>query len=244
MGLPHFILLYVDEPQASAEFYARLLERKRLDSSPNFVMFELSPDLRLGLWARRDVEPAPISAADTGELAMAVATNEEVEGLSAIGSAKSPRFCKSRPPWTSAGPSVADPDGTSASGSCPRPEDSPGESEIEACFCCRSSRAGCNCVELGAVGAVADRAGRAPKGVRKSARLMTGYRARLVLSLSRLIRQGWPPPYLVFPPSRRREGMGRERGTRKDCFVILPPLSFPSGLNGHPGVMPPRQDED
>jgi predicted enzyme related to lactoylglutathione lyase len=83
MGLPHFILLYVDEPQASAEFYARLLERKPLDSSPNFVMFELSPDLRLGLWARRDVEPAPGSVADTGELAMAVATNEEVEALCA-----------------------------------------------------------------------------------------------------------------------------------------------------------------
>jgi hypothetical protein len=64
MGLPHFILLYVDEPQASAEFYARLLDRKPLDSSPNFVMFELSPDLRLGLWARRDVEPAPINAAE------------------------------------------------------------------------------------------------------------------------------------------------------------------------------------
>ncbi len=62
MGLPHFVLLYVDEPQASAEFYARLLDRKPLDSSPNFVMFALSPDLRLGLWARRDVKPAPGSA--------------------------------------------------------------------------------------------------------------------------------------------------------------------------------------
>ena len=57
MALPHFVLLYVDEPQASAAFYARLLDRQPLESSPNFVMFELSPDLRLGLWARRDVEP-------------------------------------------------------------------------------------------------------------------------------------------------------------------------------------------
>ena len=60
MGLPHFILLYVDEPQASSAFYARLLDRQPLDSSPNFVMFALAPDLRLGLWARRDVEPAPL----------------------------------------------------------------------------------------------------------------------------------------------------------------------------------------
>jgi predicted enzyme related to lactoylglutathione lyase len=83
MGLPHFVLLYVDEPQKSADFYARLLDRQPLDSSPNFVMFELSPNLRLGLWARRDVELAPSGAADTGELAMAVATNEEVEALCA-----------------------------------------------------------------------------------------------------------------------------------------------------------------
>jgi predicted enzyme related to lactoylglutathione lyase len=83
MSLPHFVLLYVNEPQVSAAFYARLLDRQPLDSSPNFVMFELSPGLRLGLWARRDVEPAPSGAADTGELAMAVETNEEVEALCA-----------------------------------------------------------------------------------------------------------------------------------------------------------------
>ncbi len=83
MSLPHFVLLYVDEPQTSAAFYARLLDRQPLDSSPNFVMFELAPGLRLGLWARRDVEPMPRSATDTGELAMAVTTNEEVEALCA-----------------------------------------------------------------------------------------------------------------------------------------------------------------
>ena len=83
MSLPHFVLLYVDEPQVSAAFYARLLDRQPLNSSPNFVMFELAPGLRLGLWARGDVEPAPRGAGDTGELAMAVGTNEEVEALCA-----------------------------------------------------------------------------------------------------------------------------------------------------------------
>ena len=81
MALPHFVLLYVDEPEKSGEFYARLLDSQPLDSSPNFVMFELSPGLRLGLWARRDVEPAPRGGA--GELAMAVGSNEEVEALCA-----------------------------------------------------------------------------------------------------------------------------------------------------------------
>jgi predicted enzyme related to lactoylglutathione lyase len=83
MTLPHFILLYVDDPQSSAAFYARLLDRQPLDASPNFAMFELSPDLRLGLWARHDVKPAPHGANDAGELAMAVGTNEEVEALCA-----------------------------------------------------------------------------------------------------------------------------------------------------------------
>ncbi|HSU98546.1 MAG TPA: VOC family protein [Roseiarcus sp.] len=86
MSLPHFVLLYVDEPEKSAAFYARLLDRQPLDSAPNFVMFELSPGLRLGLWARRDVEPAPRGASDMsdmGELAMAVGSREEVEKLCA-----------------------------------------------------------------------------------------------------------------------------------------------------------------
>ena len=83
MSLPHFVLLYVEEPQVSAALYARLLDREPLDSSPNFVMFEISPDLRLGLWARRDVQPAPGGAGDIGELAMGVETNDEVEALSA-----------------------------------------------------------------------------------------------------------------------------------------------------------------
>ena len=83
MALPHFILLYVDEPEKSAAFYARLLERQPLESSPNFVMFELAPDLRLGLWARRDVKPAPNGVAGAGELAMAVESNDKVEALCA-----------------------------------------------------------------------------------------------------------------------------------------------------------------
>jgi predicted enzyme related to lactoylglutathione lyase len=83
MAMPHFVLLYVDEPEKSAAFYARLLGRAPLDSSPNFVMFDLAPGLRLGLWARRDVKPAPSGASDASELAMAVGSNEEVEALSA-----------------------------------------------------------------------------------------------------------------------------------------------------------------
>ena len=94
MALPHFVLLYVDEPQASAAFYVRLLDHRARLSSPNFVMFELSPDLRLGLWARLGVEPLPRGGADTGELAMGVETNEEVEALCAEQRRKGVTICR------------------------------------------------------------------------------------------------------------------------------------------------------
>jgi predicted enzyme related to lactoylglutathione lyase len=81
MAMPHFVLLYVDEPQKSAAFYARLLDRQPLESSPTFVMFELALGLRLGLWVRSGVKPAPRGMGDAGELAIAVATAKEVETL-------------------------------------------------------------------------------------------------------------------------------------------------------------------
>jgi catechol 2,3-dioxygenase-like lactoylglutathione lyase family enzyme len=83
MALPHFVLLYVDDPEKSAAFYTRLLDREPLESSPNFVMFELAPGLRLGLWARRDVQPAPGGESGAGELAIAVGTAKDVEALCA-----------------------------------------------------------------------------------------------------------------------------------------------------------------
>jgi predicted enzyme related to lactoylglutathione lyase len=122
MALPHFVLLYVDEPEASAAFYARLLDRQPLESSPTFVMFELSPDLRLGLWARRDVQPAPGGAADTGELAMGVETNEEVEALCADQKHKSVKILQ-EPVTMDFGRTflAADPDGHRLRVFCPAP---------------------------------------------------------------------------------------------------------------------------
>ena len=83
MGLPHFILLYVDEPQASAEFYARLLDRKPLDLRRTSSCSNSRLTSGLGSGLAVTSSQRQISAADTGELAMAVATNEEVEALCA-----------------------------------------------------------------------------------------------------------------------------------------------------------------
>jgi predicted enzyme related to lactoylglutathione lyase len=52
-----FVLLYVENVARSAEFYARLLEKPVVESSPTFAMLPAGPKLMLGLWRRDGVEP-------------------------------------------------------------------------------------------------------------------------------------------------------------------------------------------
>ena len=68
MSNPHFVLLYVDSPKASADFYRALLEQEPVEASPTFVMFMLRPGLMLGLWSRHGVQPAPAGDAGSAEL--------------------------------------------------------------------------------------------------------------------------------------------------------------------------------
>lgn len=53
------ILLYVSSPEASARFYAKLLGRDPVETSPTFVLFVLPSGLALGLWSKDGVRPAP-----------------------------------------------------------------------------------------------------------------------------------------------------------------------------------------
>ena len=53
-----FVLLYVENPPASAGFYADLLGRPIVETSPTFAMLPLSEGVMLGLWSRKTVEPA------------------------------------------------------------------------------------------------------------------------------------------------------------------------------------------
>jgi len=52
-----FVLLYVDNPPASAKFYADLLGRPPLETSPTFAMLPLTEGVMLGLWSKHNVEP-------------------------------------------------------------------------------------------------------------------------------------------------------------------------------------------
>jgi predicted enzyme related to lactoylglutathione lyase len=72
MTSPNFILKYVNDPAASADFYAKLLGHPPIETSPTFAMFALANGVMLGLWARHTVEPKPNTVGGT-ELAFTVA---------------------------------------------------------------------------------------------------------------------------------------------------------------------------
>jgi len=72
MSDPNFILLYVDNPPASAAFYAELLGRAAVESSATFALFALGSGVMLGLWSKHTVEPAAPAQFGGSELAFAV----------------------------------------------------------------------------------------------------------------------------------------------------------------------------
>jgi predicted enzyme related to lactoylglutathione lyase len=70
-----FVLLYVENPPASAGFYADLLGRPL----PTFAMLPLTEGVMLGLWSRKTVEPAASAQAGASEVAFTVETAAAVE---------------------------------------------------------------------------------------------------------------------------------------------------------------------
>lgn len=64
----NMILLYVDNPPASAKFYANLLDKQALDVSPTFAVFMLDTGVKLGLWSKHTVEPGatPVGGSELG----------------------------------------------------------------------------------------------------------------------------------------------------------------------------------
>jgi catechol 2,3-dioxygenase-like lactoylglutathione lyase family enzyme len=82
MNLPSYVLLYVAEPQKSADFYHRLLGAPVVERADTFCLLVLPSGLKLGLWARAEVDPhAP--PAGSFELAATVDTREQVAAVGA-----------------------------------------------------------------------------------------------------------------------------------------------------------------
>jgi predicted enzyme related to lactoylglutathione lyase len=72
MFAPNYVLLYVDQPSASAAFYADLLGLAPVESSATFALFVLPSGLKLGFWSKHTVEPAFSGAGATSELCMSL----------------------------------------------------------------------------------------------------------------------------------------------------------------------------
>lgn len=79
MKNPNFVLLYVDDPAASAAFYSRVLERPAIESSENFAMLALATEVMLGLWAGGDVEPKSSVRGGGGEIGFPAESKEAVD---------------------------------------------------------------------------------------------------------------------------------------------------------------------
>lgn len=81
MSQPNFVILYVDSPAASANFYEKLLGNKPVEASPTFALFALQSGLMLGLWSKHTVEPAAMAAGGGAELAFALDNRHELGEL-------------------------------------------------------------------------------------------------------------------------------------------------------------------
>jgi catechol 2,3-dioxygenase-like lactoylglutathione lyase family enzyme len=75
----NFVLLYVASPAVSATFYADLLGRPPVESSPTFAMFAMQSGVMLGLWARDAVAPKPAAANGGSEICFTVPDGKAVD---------------------------------------------------------------------------------------------------------------------------------------------------------------------
>lgn len=66
------IILFVENPFVSAQFYSTLLNMKPVEQSPTFVMFVFPNGLKLGLWSRYTAEPLVFGYAGAQEICFEV----------------------------------------------------------------------------------------------------------------------------------------------------------------------------
>ncbi len=76
-----FVILYVNNPAASAAFYADLLGKPPVEASPTFAMFAMASGVMLGLWSCHTVEPAATASAGGSEVAFTAADAKAVNAV-------------------------------------------------------------------------------------------------------------------------------------------------------------------
>jgi len=80
MMTPSYVLLYVNSPAASADFYSKILGLTPVEASPTFYLFILDSGHKLGLWSKHTVEPGATPVGGS-ELAFAVSDNATVDSI-------------------------------------------------------------------------------------------------------------------------------------------------------------------
>jgi catechol 2,3-dioxygenase-like lactoylglutathione lyase family enzyme len=83
MPTPHYTILYVADPVASARLYGGLLGAEAIDIQPTFSLFALEGGRMLGLWARDSVKPAAAFQGSASELAFRMTDAAQVDTLHA-----------------------------------------------------------------------------------------------------------------------------------------------------------------
>ena len=73
-----FVILYVDSPEISAGFYARLLGVSPMEQSPTVAMLPLTDGVMLGLWQKGGVGPAVTVPPGGNEIALVAEDRAEV----------------------------------------------------------------------------------------------------------------------------------------------------------------------
>ncbi len=63
-----FVLLFVENPHKSVQFYSSLFNLKPIEQSPTFAMFALPDGVMLGLWSAYTAEPRVESSAGASEI--------------------------------------------------------------------------------------------------------------------------------------------------------------------------------
>lgn len=64
-----FVLLFVEAPLISAEFYSKILGLKPIEQYPTFALFALKNNVQLGLWAYKTAQPKITTPPGASEIA-------------------------------------------------------------------------------------------------------------------------------------------------------------------------------
>ncbi|RDL27594.1 VOC family protein [Serratia fonticola] len=81
MTTPSMTMIYVDNPEKSAEFYRQLLGTEPVEQSPTFALFILNNGFKLGMWSKHTVEPAPAATGGGTEICFMCEQLQQVDAL-------------------------------------------------------------------------------------------------------------------------------------------------------------------